>query len=229
MPRALRVGFTGRPRWCWRGFVPTLSDVSLASGAPTPQRRHLDVLSTPVLVLNKSYQPVRITNARDAFSMLFVDRAFALDNDYEAHDFELWASLPIKDALHVRTPTGAIRVPRLLLLREYNRVPRTPLRLSRRNVFLRDGHTCQYCGASSDLTIDHVLPRSRGGSSGWENLVTCCRRCNLAKGHRTPEEAGLTMRSRPVRPTWTVVVQLTGVHRPYPGWEPFLGSLRRDS
>ncbi len=186
-----------------------------------------DALASPVLVLNRSYQPVRITSARNAFLLLYGGRAHALDEDYEPHDFEHWSTLePGESDEAVRTPTGALRVPRLLLLRGYNRVPRTPLRLSRRNVFLRDGHACVYCGSTSALTIDHVLPRSRGGGSTWENLVACCRDCNLRKGRRTPQEAGMSMRREPVRPTWTVVVQLTGVRDPLPDWEPFLGSLR---
>ncbi|MEM1418500.1 MAG: HNH endonuclease, partial [Myxococcota bacterium] len=123
--------------------------------------------------------------------------------------------------------SGRLRVPRLVLLADYNRVPRTPLRLSRRNVFLRDEQTCQYCGSRSDLTLDHVLPRSRGGASSWENLVACCRECNLSKGQRTPDEAKMNLQRKPVRPTWTVVVQLTGVDDPLPDWEPFLGAAAR--
>lgn len=188
-----------------------------------PLLRGKDVLDVPVLVLNRGYQPVRITSARHAFSLLYGDRAQALDRDYEPHDFERWAARdPEEGELTVRTVGGALEVPRLLLLRVYDRVPRTPLRLSRRNVFVRDGHQCVYCGKGSDLTIDHVLPRSRGGGSSWENLVSCCRDCNLEKGHRTPEEADMPMRRRPVRPTWTVVIQLTGVKNPLPDWEPFL-------
>jgi len=195
------------------------------AGTGTSAKPKQDVLGRPVLVLNRSYQPVRITDVRDAFLLLFGDRAHALDQDYEPHDWGGWAELPA-GAECVRTPRGSLRVPRLLLLRSYNRVPRTPLRLSRRNVFLRDDHVCQYCGAKSELTIDHVLPRSRGGDSSWENLVSCCRRCNLEKGHKTPEEAGMRLRRRPIRPTWTVVVQLTGVREPLPDWEPFLGTMR---
>ncbi|MBX3247616.1 MAG: HNH endonuclease [Myxococcales bacterium] len=183
-------------------------------------------------MLNRSYHPVRITTVREAFSLLFCGRADALDAAYEPHCFERWAGLRVEaHEPSVRTPRGALRAPRLLLLRGYNRVPRTPLRLSRRNVFLRDGHACMYCGDDEDeLTIDHVLPRSRGGRSSWENLVACCRRCNLDKGHRTPEEAGMTLRVRPARPTWTVVVQLDGLKHPLPDWEPFLeGVLPRAS
>ena len=185
--------------------------------------RGKDVLDALVLVLNRGYQPVRITSARHAFSLLYGDRAQALDGTYEPYDFEHWAARdPDEGELVVPTVRGALEVPRLLLLRGYDRVPRTPLRLSRRNVFVRDGHACVYCGHTGDLTIDHVMPRSRGGGSTWENLVSCCRPCNLSKGHRTPEEADMAMQRRPVRPTWTVVVQLTGVDRPLPDWEPFL-------
>ncbi len=185
------------------------------------------MLAIPVLVLNKSYQAVRVTSARHAFTLLYGERAHALDASYEPHDFESWTAVePASGELSVRTPTGRVRVPRILLLRHYNRVPRTPLRLSRRNVFLRDGHACMYCGATGDLTIDHVVPRSRGGNSSWENLVACCRACNLAKGYKTPEEAGMPLRRKPVRPTWTVVVELTGVDEYLPAWEPFLAPLR---
>lgn len=182
-----------------------------------------DVLRSPVLVLNRSYQPVRITTARHAFVMLYGDRAQALDSDYEPHDFTSWRELvPGSGEASVRTPRGAIKIPRLVLLRDYNRVPRTPLRLSRRNVFLRDEYRCQYCGSTHELTIDHVMPRSRGGESSWTNLVSCCRSCNLKKGRKTPAEASMPLRRPPVRPTWTVVVQLTGVQETLPDWEPFL-------
>lgn len=210
--------------------VLTLAGVTHPSGPGADEPRPgsaRDVLATPVLVLNRGFQPVRITTARHAFTMLFAERADALDEAYEPHDFARWTSLDCReDDLVVRTPTHALRVPRILVLRSYNRVPRTPLRLSRRNVFLRDGHTCMYCGDGGELTIDHVVPRSRGGGSSWENLVACCRPCNLAKGRRTPAEAGMTLRKKPERPTWTVVVQLSGVHEHVAAWEPFLETLR---
>ena len=188
-----------------------------------------DVLSAPVLILNRSYQPVRVTTARQAFTMLFGGRARALDVDFEPRDFESWVALaphPGEDA--IGTPRGIVRIPRVLLLSQYNRVPRTPLRLSRRNIFLRDEYRCQYCGHGPpdvELNIDHVVPRSRGGQSSWENLVTSCRPCNLEKGDQTPEEAGMALSRRPARPTWSVVVQLAGFRRRFAQWEPFLGHL----
>lgn len=188
-------------------------------------------LSAPVLVLNRSFQPVRVTTARVAFTMLYLGRARALDAAFEPHDFETWAAMrPLASVVDredewIGTPRGEVRIPRVLLLATYNRVPRAAVRLSRRNVFLRDGYTCQYCGVSPhprELNLDHVMPRSRGGRSSWENLVTSCRLCNLRKGGSTPEECGMLLRREPVRPTWNAAVQLAAAPRRFREWEPFL-------
>lgn len=189
-----------------------------------------DILDSPVLVLNRSYQPVRVTTARSAFLLLFAGRAHALDADYEPHDFAEWfaGSVGTREAT-IGTLRGPLRVPRVVLLTTFNRVPRTPLRLSRRNIFLRDDYTCQYCGvrpALRELNLDHVQPRSRGGPTSWENLVTSCRPCNLDKGHRTPAECGKTLARVPRRPTWSVVAQLAGQGRRYREWAPFLGAAQ---
>jgi 5-methylcytosine-specific restriction endonuclease McrA len=186
-----------------------------------------DVLNAPVLVLNRGYLPVRVTTVRHAFMMLFMGRARALDAAYEPLDFAAWmASCPCDGDELLGTTSGPVRVPRVLLLSEYNRVPRAPLRLSRRNIFLRDDYTCQYCRSrlpARDLNLDHVLPRCRGGRSTWENLVTSCRVCNLRKGRATPEECGMALRRVPSRPSWTVVAQLARTRTRYEQWAPFLG------
>lgn len=183
-------------------------------------------LRSPVLVLNRSYMAVGVTDARIGFSMLYLGRARALDAGYDSYDFESWSRRRASvDDETVGTARGAICVPRLLLLLTYNRVPRVPLRLSRRHVYMRDEYTCQYCGAQpgvKGLNLDHVLPRSRGGRSSWENLVTSCRRCNLAKGWSTPEECGMTLRKRPTRPNWTMALHLAAFRRRFAEWEPFL-------
>jgi 5-methylcytosine-specific restriction endonuclease McrA len=184
-------------------------------------------LESPVLVLNRHYSPVRITQARRALTMLYVGIARALDGDYEAHDFTSWRQLPAHDEHDaVGTSSGPLRVPRLLLLSRYGGVPQTTLRLSRRNVYLRDGYTCQYCGeqpSSRELNLDHVMPRSRGGSATWENLVTSCRRCNFSKGNATPEGAGMRLLRQPARPSWSLAATLAAAPRRFAEWEPFLG------
>jgi len=190
---------------------------------------HRTGLSSPVLVLNRGYQPVRITDARTGFAMLYLGRARALDASFEPYDFESWMERDVTEGDElVGTPRGPISVPRVLILNEYNRVPRAPLRLSRRHVYMRDEYTCQYCGTKpgvKELNLDHVLPRSRGGRSTWQNLVTSCRRCNLSKGWETPEEAGMRLLKRPVRPSWSLALTLAASRRRFEEWEPFLEAM----
>ena len=145
-----------------------------------------------MLVVNRFFQPVQITSSRRAFLLLFGGSALAIDELGEMHDFGAWRSLPVRahdDELPV--VGGKLRVPRVLHLRRYERVRRPVIRLTRKNVMLRDAHQCQYCGRRPpvrDLNIDHVLPRSRGGQSTWENLVACCHDCNRRKGNQLLHE-----------------------------------------
>lgn len=195
-------------------------------GALARDRTTRTGLDAPVLILNRNFSPVRITTARQAFLLLYIGRARALDRAYEPHGWEAWSSTALgPQDESVGTPRGPIRVPRVLLLSGYSRTPQTPLRLSRRNIFLRDGFTCQYCAIRPgvrDLNLDHVIPRSRGGKSSWDNLVTSCRECNLTKGWATPEEAGMRLRSVPRRPTWSAALMMAAPSSRYPEWEPFL-------
>lgn len=196
---------------------------------PSRDRATRTGLDAPVLVLNRHFQPVRITTAKQAFLLLYIGRARALDRRFEPHPWERWieTSLEAEDEA-IGTPRGHVRVPRVLLLSGYSRMPQAPLRLSRRNIFLRDGFTCQYCSVRPgmrELNLDHVLPRSRGGRSSWDNLVTSCRECNLTKGHWTPEEAGMLLRARPARPSWGMALLMAAPSTRYPEWEPFLAGV----
>jgi hypothetical protein len=184
-------------------------------------------LEAPVLVLNRNYQPVRVTRARRALMLLYVGAAKALDARYEAYDFSRWLMLPPMDGYEIiGTSSGPMSVPRLLLLGRYGRIPNTTIRLSRRNVYLRDDYTCQYCGermSGKDLNLDHVTPRSQGGKGTWENLVTSCRGCNFSKGGATPEAAGMRLLRSPSRPSWSTAAALAAAPRHFSEWEPFLG------
>lgn len=186
-------------------------------------------LSTQVLVVNRHLQAVHLTTARRAFVLLWTDVARALDAAWIAHDFEAWSAVePAEGDVAVGTSRGAIRVPRVVQLMNYDRMPRASVRLTRRNIFLRDGHTCQYCARQfqpRDLNLDHVMPRSRGGPMSWENLVCSCRVCNLRKGGRTPPEAGMRLLKRPVRPRWSPILALAFAPGRPSEWEPFLASL----
>lgn len=186
-----------------------------------------DVLSRPVLVLNRVFQPVQLTTAKRAFVLLYGGAAHALDEAGEEYDFDLWRSLPVRDDDDsVSVIGGALRIPRVLHLHRYDRTPKVTVRLTRRNLMFRDAHQCQYCGKTPplrDLNIDHVMPRSRGGGDTWENLVTACRVCNLRKGWKTPEEANMRLQRRPFRPKWSMTAQLLlGSGTKYREWEPFL-------
>ena len=188
-------------------------------------------LRAPVLVLNRNFLPVRVTTARMAFELLYQGRARALDNRFEMHDFEGWSSLPPPAGCEtIGTTRGALAVPRIVVLCSYSRVPATILRLSRRNVYLRDAYTCQYCGEQPGvdaLNLDHVVPRSRGGEATWDNLVTSCKSCNLKKGRALPEECGMVPRTTPQCPRWSTAVQFQATPRSFAEWEPFIGQNTR--
>ncbi len=186
-----------------------------------------DVLSLPVLVLNKHLVPVQVTTVKRAVVLLYGGVALALDEEGDSYDFDLWRDMPVRDEDDgIPVVGGAVRVPRVVHLLRYDRTPRVTVRLTRRNLMFRDAHQCQYCGKRPplrELNIDHVVPRSRGGDDSWENLVTACRPCNLRKGGKTPEEATMRLARRPFRPKWTMTAQiLLGSATKFKEWEPFL-------
>ena len=127
--------------------------------------------------------------------------------DYTVHDFDSWSQLAVLEGQPcVRTATLEIPVPEVIVLARYGSVPARGVSFSRGNLYKRDQYTCQYCGArpgSEELTIDHVVPRSRGGTSTWTNCVVACIRCNASKADRTPGEARLLLRRKPVKPEWS--------------------------
>ena len=185
------------------------------------------VLNTKVLVLNRAYLPVHITSVRRAMALLYQDIARAVDNQYRTFDFASWADLAAdEDAIGL--VGRAIRVPRVILLVAYDRVPRRFVRFSRFNIFARDQNLCQYCGRQfprSELNLDHVVPRSKGGKSVWENVVCSCLRCNRLKGGNTPAEAGMRLVRQPFRPQWTPFMTETFSLRRYKEWLPFLSAV----
>ena len=182
-----------------------------------------------VLVLNKSFLPVQITTVRRAFCLLYAGIAKAVNAQYETFDFDSWRQLRVEvndDAIGL--VDRLIKVPRVILLIAYDRVPKRRVRFSRHNIFARDKNTCQYCGkrfAASDLNLDHVVPRSKGGITSWENVVCSCHRCNRLKGGPTPVQAGMRLISPPRKPSWTppLNVSLRDVMRKE--WVPFLDFL----
>jgi len=187
----------------------------------------MSVLNTKVLVLNRSYLPVHITVVRRALSLLYQDVARAVDDQYRTFDFASWADLTA-DEDTIGLVGRAIRVPRVILLVAYDRVPRRYVRFSRFNIYARDQNRCQYCGRQfqrAELNLDHVVPRSQGGTSVWDNVVCSCHRCNRMKGGRTPVQAGMRLIRMPRRPQWTPFMTETFSLRRYKEWMPFLSAV----
>ena len=170
---------------------------------------------------------IQITSVRRAISLLYQDIARAVDEQYRVFDFASWADLAA-DEDTIGLVNRAIRVPRVILLLAYDRVPRRYVRFSRFNIYARDRNRCQYCGRQfprAELNLDHVVPRSRGGTSVWENVVCSCHRCNRLKGGRTPTEARMRLIREPYRPQWTPFMTETFSLRRYKEWMPFLSAV----
>jgi len=185
------------------------------------------ILDSQVLVLNRNFQPVDVTSVRRAFVQLYEGIAKAVDAQYRTFDFANWSAL--SDALHdegletIGTLRRRLLVPRVILLTGYALAPKNQIRFSRANIYARDGSRCQYCRRRlprSALNLDHVVPRSRGGATNWENIVCSCVRCNMRKADRTPEEAGMQLLRKPVRPRWTPLFR--SPMRFFEEWRPYL-------
>lgn len=185
-----------------------------------------DSLSYPVLVLNRGWAPIRADSVKNAISLVCKGSAkFVEPESYQTFDFDDWAALGAeRDRPHIATINLRIRIPEVILLTLYGGTPRREIVFSRRNVFRRDRCACQYCGARpgmADLTLDHVLARSRGGVSSWENLVVACLDCNKRKANRTPAEARMKLRRAPLKPKWTPSFIVPIAHR-RESWNAFL-------
>ncbi|MCC6333167.1 MAG: HNH endonuclease [Myxococcales bacterium] len=179
-----------------------------------------------VLVLNRHYQPVHVTNVKRAVSLLYQGVARAIDEQYRLYDFADWAALSAaveEEAIH--TISRRIKVPRVLVLTAFEKLPRVRVRFSRLNIYARDKDTCQYCGRRlrrSELNLDHVVPRTQGGRTCWENVVCSCIECNLNKGGRTPDQAGMKLLRAPFRPKWTPLMRGAARKDTVRAWLPFL-------
>jgi len=163
-----------------------------------------------VLVLNHDYQPLNITSARRAVVLVFLQKAHSVE----------W------DSAQLRSEHLLIEVPTVVRLNYFVRRPVPQLKPTRKAIFARDEHTCQYCGATGvSLTIDHVRPREQGGGDDWDNLVCCCVRCNNVKANRSPARAGLNLRRVPQRPKLMPYISFTKFMRACrnPQWREYLG------
>ena len=189
-------------------------------------RRGESLLRSKTLVLNRSFLPIHVTSVRRAITLLYVGAARAVDSAYDTFDFVRWCDDGPSSDEQLGMVGRTMPIPRVIQLSSYDRVPRRQVRFSRQNIYARDGDTCQYCGRRfprHQLNLDHVVPRSQGGGSSWENVVCSCHRCNWKKGGRTPEQCGLRLLKKPTRPAWTPFLADAALRSRYSEWGPFLG------
>ena len=188
----------------------------------------MSVLQEKVLVLNRGWRPIDVTTVRSAVSLVYQDAARILDpTSYETFDFQGWVDakdFAQRSTAFLQGYRCQLPAPEIIVLRNYGGTAGQVVKFSRRNVFLRDRYTCQYCAVGytpKELTIDHVVPRSRGGPNSWTNCVTSCEDCNTKKANRTPQECGLTLLKEPRMPKWTPIAGMLPVTRP-DSWDKFL-------
>jgi len=194
-------------------------------------------LDNSVLVLNRNYMAVHVTTVKRAFCLLFKEVAevitFDDSNTMSSYDIQDWVELSAlrrefeecDDGDYVRTVSLDIRVPRIVRLLGYDRLPRQEVKFNRRNIFARDGSTCQYCGRrqpTSELSLDHIVPRSQGGQTTWVNIVCCCTECNMKKGGRTPEQARMHLIHKPYRPRRNPLLHIKVKSDKYKSWRHFV-------
>lgn len=188
-------------------------------------------LDQHVLVLNRLWQAVNICSAKRALTLLFEGRAQVVmnagDGSFHTFNFNQWHDFsqqqPDPECIH--TISFRIRVPRVILLVIFDRVPKKEVKFTRHNIFERDRNTCQFCGGvfeRKDLNLDHVMPRDRGGPTTWENIVCSCIPCNTRKANRTPAEAGMHLVRKPKRPKWRPFVQVNFGFQQHESWKHFL-------
>lgn len=190
-------------------------------------------LTEPVLVLNRLWQAVNVIAAKRAFSLLASGHASVVyeeNEDFQIFDMMDWVDFsqynqPVSDLEIVHTVRYSIRVPKIILLSIFDKVPKKDLKLTRKNVFERDKYQCQYCGKrlpSEELNLDHVIPRHYGGKTTWENIVCSCVKCNSRKANRLPHEASMRLTRKPSKPQWRPVISIAARGRKHDEWKHFI-------
>jgi 5-methylcytosine-specific restriction endonuclease McrA len=170
-------------------------------------------LDEPVLVLNRAYQAIHVIQAKKVVSLLYQRIAEAIDDNLISHSYEAWINLTTDDGKYncLHSPSVTIMIPHVIRLLTYNKLPKRDIMFNRKNIYARDRNTCQYCGRGfqcEDLTFDHVVPKSKGGTNSFENVVTCCIKCNNIKGDSRPEDVGLKLINKPIKPRWRSYVKI---------------------
>lgn len=187
-----------------------------------------------VLVLNKSYAAIHIIDWRKAISLVYQDAARAMDHEYVVYEFNDWLKFSDKfcgKLPTVETTSRKIVVPEIIVLKKYDKLPIRDVKYSRQSLFQRDNNKCGYCGGvfpRKELTIDHIIPKSKGGKTTWDNTVAACFKCNSRKADKTVEEAGMNLQFKAKKPKWYIPFDALNtyksVHVPA-AWSQFLGVI----
>jgi len=164
------------------------------------------IVNEPCLVLNRAWQPIKFLPIGVCIATLLRDMACVIHPEtYEPLSFEEWMTRAPEDSRFIKTSNRPVPAPDVIVLKKYGAQPPMKIGFNRQNLFKRDEHSCQYCGVDlpgSELQIEHIMPRSRGGPTTWENTVAACGDCNSRKADKTPREAGMKLRSKPAAPRW---------------------------
>jgi len=192
-----------------------------------------DILHCPVLVLNKSWMPVRVQTLKRALTKVTNDRAKFLDSEtFILYSWEDWLSnfrtdidTPVNYPV-IRSKYFCFKRPEIIVCTNYNKIPHNSLKLSRKNILIRDKYQCQYTGqrlSRKNATLDHVVPKSKGGKTAWNNIVACSFEANTKKANQTPQQAGMMLLRTPKKPQWSPIYTITLKSRPK-SWEKFIKS-----
>lgn len=186
------------------------------------------VLQTHVLVLNKNWQAINTIPVKRAFTLLFKKHAKIIEPvTFDTHTLETWADLkPLEGQPNLSTVGFSFRIPEIISVLYYSKLPIRKTIFCRANIYKRDRHMCQYCGVkpgSAELSIDHINPRCKGGVSSWTNCVLACIDCNRKKSSKTLKQVGMKLLSVPVEPPWNPIFGFKLYHKPQ-SWEKFISA-----
>jgi len=196
-------------------------------------------LNSSTLVLNRSWLAVQICSVKRAISLIYQGHADVVDEDYQSYDFGHWSQVSQEMVYNptdfISSPSVTIKIPRIIVLKFYDKLPKRDVSFSRKNIFERDKFTCQYCGRKpqdrrtamkwmeeNSLNIDHIIPRSRGGKTTWSNIVCACYKCNTKKGSRLLSELGWKLKRKPEEPAWQPSINIPMTVKPRKEWVNFL-------
>lgn len=184
------------------------------------------MIEGPALVLNKSFTPIHITSIKRAVCLVFKGLAHIVDEQYQVYDFESWSDLRVYlNQEKIQMTQKAIRVPRVIMLNFYDKLPKRHVRLTRENIYRRDQNRCQYCGkkfSRADLNLDHVIPVSQGGITSWENVVCSCVPCNQRKGGHTPDQAHMPLLKKAIRPHHSIFMNVSPKKHLFDAWRIYM-------